>query len=146
MGFVVNINGERSHEIVRQGLSVLKRLAHRGAVGADPKTGDGAGILIQIPHELYNISRPGAYGTGLVFLPKAERLRNICKDVFAKVVKQEGQVLLGWRKVPVDDSEIGKTARETQPVIEQVFIGKGKRVNSQLELERKLYAIRRKIE
>jgi glutamate synthase domain-containing protein 2/glutamate synthase domain-containing protein 1/glutamate synthase domain-containing protein 3 len=138
VGFVVNINGEKSHDIIRQGLAVLKRLAHRGS--------DGTGILIQIPHELYNVSRPGAYGTGLVFLPKGERLRNICKDVFAKVIKQEGQVLLGWRKVPIDDSEIGKTAKESQPVIEQVFIAKGNKVNSQLELERKLYAIRRKIE
>ena len=148
---MVNIKGEKSHDIVKKGLSVLGRLAHRGAVGADPQTGDGAGILIQIPHEFYakvfpKLPRFGAYGTGLVFFPQNARLRNICKDVFVKVVEQEGQGFLGWRKVPVDDSEIGKTARETQPVIEQPFIAKGKQVNTQLDFERKLYAIRRKIE
>jgi glutamate synthase domain-containing protein 2/glutamate synthase domain-containing protein 1/glutamate synthase domain-containing protein 3 len=146
IGFIANINGEKSHEIVQQGLRVLKRLEHRGAVGADPETGDGAGILIQIPHEFYNVARPGSYGTGLIFFPRNKRLHSICKDLIERIVEQEGQVLLSWRKVPVDDSKIGKTARENQPVIEQVFIGKGKEVNSQLELERKLYKIRRQIE
>ena len=146
VGFVVNINGQKSHEIVRQGLDVLKRLAHRGAVGADPKTGDGAGILIQLPHELFKVARPGSYGAGLVFLPRNQKLYGICKDVFKKIVEQEGQVLLGWRRVPVNDSGIGKTAADTQPVMEQVFIGKGKQVNTRLELERKLYKIRREVE
>lgn len=155
VGFVVNIKGNKSNEIVQQGLNVLKRLSHRGAVGADPKTGDGAGILIQIPHEFYvkvckkegiELSRPGAYGTGLVFLPQNDRLRSICKNVFTKVVEKEGQILLGWRKVPVDDSDIGKTARETQPIIEQIFIAKGKQINNQQDLEKKLYNIRRQVE
>ncbi len=146
VGFVVDIKGVKSHAIVRRGLDVLKRLAHRGAVGADPKTGDGAGILVQLPHEFFNVGRPGAYGAGLVFLPQNKKLRGICKDVFARIVEQEGQVLLGWRSVPVDDSDIGKTAKETQPAFEQVFIGKGKEVNTQLELERKLYRIRRLVE
>jgi glutamate synthase domain-containing protein 2/glutamate synthase domain-containing protein 1/glutamate synthase domain-containing protein 3 len=146
IGFIVNIRGEKSHEIVQQGLKVLKRLAHRGAVGADPKTGDGAGILIQIPHELYDVSRPGSYGTGLIFLPKDKKLRTTCKDVFEKVVVEHGQQFLGWRKVPVDNSVIGESARKSQPVIEQIFIGKGKEVNNQLDLERKLYRIRRQVE
>ncbi|MFH1684359.1 MAG: glutamate synthase subunit alpha, partial [Candidatus Margulisiibacteriota bacterium] len=151
IGFIVNIRGEKSRDIVRQGLAVLEKLAHRGAVGADPDTGDGAGILVQIPHEFYakvfpKLTRYGAYGTGLIFLPQNKRLRNICKDLIARIVEQEGQVLQGWRKVPVDDSEIGQTARETQPVIEQVFIAKGGNINSRLELERKLYQIRRQIE
>jgi len=146
VGFVVDIHGQKSHSIVKQGLGVLKRLAHRGAVGADPETGDGAGILIQIPHELYNVARPGSYGTGLIFFPRNKRLYNVCKDLVEKIVEQEGQILLKWRKVPVDDTKIGRTARENQPVIEQVFIGKGKKVNSQLELERKLYNIRRQVE
>jgi glutamate synthase domain-containing protein 2/glutamate synthase domain-containing protein 1/glutamate synthase domain-containing protein 3 len=150
VGFVVDIKGKATNDIVRQGLEVLKRLAHRGAVGADPKTGDGAGILIQIPHEFYakvfEIPRPGAYGTGLIFLPANPRSRNVCKDVFAKIVEEEGQVFLGWRQVPVDDSDIGTTARETQPFIEQVFIAKGKGVSTRLDFEKKLYAIRRKIE
>lgn len=151
VGFVVNIKGEKSHTIVQQGLSVLKSLAHRGAVGADPDTGDGAGILVQLPHEFYakvfpKLSRYGSYGTGLIFLPQNKRLRSICKDLVARIVEQEGQILLGWRTVPVDDSTIGKTAQQTQPVIEQVFISKGKKVNSRIELERKLYQIRQLIE
>ncbi|NQT29680.1 MAG: glutamate synthase large subunit, partial [Candidatus Saganbacteria bacterium] len=150
VGFVVNINGEKSHTIIQQGLKVLKRLAHRGAVGADPKTGDGAGILIQIPHEFYakkiEIPRYGSYGTGLIFLSQNKRLRNVCKEVIARIIEDEGQVLVGWRTVPVDDSDIGKAAKETQPAIEQIFIAKGKEVNTRLDLERKLYKIRRHIE
>ena len=151
IGFIVNINGEKSHEIILQGLKVLSRLAHRGAVGADPKTGDGAGILIQIPHEFYQqvfpkITRSGAYGTGLVFFPQDKKNRNRCREAFKKIVDREGQILLGWRVVPINDAEIGPEAKKTQPIIEQPFIGKGKEVNSQLEFERKLYAIRRKIE
>ncbi|MEA3493488.1 MAG: glutamate synthase large subunit [Candidatus Margulisiibacteriota bacterium] len=146
IGFIVNIRGERSHNIVQQGLKVLKRLAHRGAVGADPKTGDGAGILIQIPHELYNVSRPGSYGTGLIFLPKDKKLRESCKNVFEKIIVEHGQQFIEWRKVPVDNSSIGESARKSQPVIEQIFIGKGKEVNNQLDLERKLYKIRRQAE
>jgi len=133
VGFVCNIKGVKSNEIIRQGLDVLKRLAHRGATGADPKTGDGAGILIQIPHEfLVKVSREaginlppkGEYATGLVFLPPDEKERAFCREVFAKIIKGEGQALLGWRKVPVDDSDIGKSAKETEPVIEQIFIAK----------------------
>lgn len=146
IGFIVNIRGERSHEIVLQGLKVLKRLAHRGAVGADPQTGDGAGILIQIPHELYDVARPGSYGTGLIFFPKEKKLRGSCKAVFKKVVIEHGQQFIGWRKVPVDNSSIGESARKSQPVIEQIFIGKGKAVNNPLDLERKLYQIRRQVE
>ncbi|MBU0502497.1 MAG: glutamate synthase subunit alpha, partial [Candidatus Margulisbacteria bacterium] len=152
VGFVVDINGQKSHDIVRNGLLVLKRLAHRGAVGADPETGDGAGILIQLPHEFFlkasKLKLPplGAYGTGLIFLPRDKTERESCREVFRKIIKEEGQVLLGWRKVPVDDSSIGKSARESQPVFEQVFIAKGKRVNSRLEFERRLYTIRRRLE
>ena len=152
VGFVVDIKGKPSPDIVQQGLEVLRRLAHRGAVGADPATGDGAGILLQIPHEFFSANLPfklppsGSYGAGMVFLPQNARLRSICKDVFAKIVEQEGQVLLGFRPVPVDDSKIGKTARETQPGIEQVFIQKGKEVRTPLDLERRLYKIRREVE
>ncbi len=155
VGFVCNIKGKSSNEIIRQGLDVLKRLAHRGATGADPKTGDGAGILIQIPHEFFvqaclenKISLPhlGGYGTGLVFLPPSKKEQKFCKGVFLRVIAEEGQILLGWRRVPVDDSDIGKTARETEPVIEQIFIGKDKHIKDQLDLERKLYVIRKRIE
>ncbi len=155
VGFVCDIMGKKSNEIVRQGLEVLKRLSHRGATGADPKTGDGAGVLIQMPHELFakvcgsnkiSLPPPDEYGTGLVFLPTDSGDREFCKAIFAKVIKIYGQRLLGWRKVPVDDSDIGKTAKETAPVIEQVFIGRDGAIKEKLDFERRLYIIRKVIE
>lgn len=160
VGFVCNINGEKSNEIVRKGLKILNRLAHRGAVGADPKTGDGAGILIQLPHEFLSkvtekekidLPSPGEYGTGLVFLPQNERARSFCRDVFTKIIEEEKQILLGWRKVPTDNSNIGTLARETQPYIEQIFIQKNpelppKSKSDDLNFERTLYVIRKRVE
>ncbi|HTY44677.1 MAG TPA: glutamate synthase large subunit [Patescibacteria group bacterium] len=155
VGFVCNIKGNKTHQIVRQGLEALGRLAHRGATGADPLTGDGAGILIQIPHKFFlraadaarvKLPPPGSYGTGLVFLPTDAQERAFCKDVFRSVIEKEGQALLGWRQVPVDNTTIGKTARQTQPAIEQVFIQKDKAVKGELDFERRLYIIRKKIE
>ena len=155
VGFVCNINGQKSHNIIDQGLRVLKHLAHRGAVGADPKTGDGAGILIQVPHEFLlkeckknkiNLPHVGEYGTGLIFLPQDRKEYDYCKNIFSKVSSAEGQDLLGWRKVPVDDSLIGKMARETEPIIEQIFIRKSENISDQLSFERKLYIIRKQIE
>lgn len=155
IGFVCDIKGGQSNEIVLQGLGVLKRLAHRGATGADPKTGDGAGILIQMPHGFFakvcteariDLPEPGEYGTGLVFLPTDKEEREFCKNTFSQVIKKECAALLGWRGVPVDDSEIGMTAKKTKPVIEQVFIKKSSKVASGLDFERNLYVIRKKIE
>jgi glutamate synthase domain-containing protein 2/glutamate synthase domain-containing protein 1/glutamate synthase domain-containing protein 3 len=155
VGFVCNIKGKKSNEIIRQGLEVLRRLSHRGATGADPETGDGAGIFIQIPHEFcvkaclregIDLPGEGEYGTGLVFLPQDKKEYEYCKRVFAKIIKDQVQVLLGWRKVPVDDADIGKTARETQPAIEQVFIARGKNSKDELGFERKLYVIRKRVE
>jgi glutamate synthase domain-containing protein 2/glutamate synthase domain-containing protein 1/glutamate synthase domain-containing protein 3 len=155
VGFVCDIKGKKSNDIVHLGLKALKRLLHRGATGADPKTGDGAGILMQIPHEFFlkvteeikiNLPPLGEYGTGLVFLPPDAKEREFCKDVFSKIIKSEEQILLGWRKVPVDDSDIGKAARDTKPVIEQVFIGRNPVFHSQIDFERRLYIIRKKIE
>ena len=155
VGFVCDIKGRKSRAIVSQGLEVLRRLSHRGATGADPKTGDGAGILIQFPHELFasacaqakiDLPEKGEYSSGLVFLPQDDADRRFCKGVFEKAVRAEGQVLLGWRDVPVDDREIGHSARESQPRIEQIFIGRGKAVKSDLDFERKLYLIRKKTE
>ena len=164
VGFVCDIKGRKSNQIIRQGLEVLRRLAHRGATGADPKTGDGAGILLQIPHQFFikvcsregiNLPDEGEYGTGLVFLPFDKKEYEYCKKVFAKFIKDEKQMLLGWRKVPVDNSDIGKTAQETQPVIEQVFIASATKCGgsannfggkNQLDFERKLYCIRKRIE
>jgi len=155
VGFVCHVQGEKSSSIIRQGLEVLRRLSHRGATGADPQTGDGAGILIQIPHDFLvkvcreeKITLPalGDYGTGLVFLPQNSKARAFCKDKFSRVIRKEGLRLLGWRKVPVDDTNIGKAALETQPVIEQVFIAKNKALKDQLDFERKLYCVRRQVE
>ena len=151
VGFVCNIKGEKSHEIVKQGLEVLRRLSHRGATGADPKTGDGAGILIQMPHSFFskvhcNLPPQGYYGTGLVFLPQNTKERAFSKEVFTRIVEKERQCILGWRKVPVDDKNIGVSARNSQPVIEQIFIGRNKNIKEQINFERKLYVIRKQIE
>ncbi len=164
VGFVCHVKGRQSHDIVSQGLEVLRRLSHRGATGADPKTGDGAGVLIQIPHEFLvekclkegiQLPVPGKYGTGLVFFPQNAKEKKFCKDAFARFIRQEGQELLGWRKVPVNDLDIGKTAKVTQPVIEQVFIkaltqvvtrGENGVIHDSLYFERKLYLIRKQIE
>ena len=155
VGFVVNITGERSNEIVRQALEVLKRLAHRGAVGSDPDTGDGAGILIQMPHDFLEavateirIDLPprGEYASGLVFLPKDNAEHKACKDLFERIIQQEGQSLLGWRTVPVNNSIIGKIAKETEPIIQQIIIKKNKNTKDQLDFERKLYVIRKRVE
>jgi len=155
VGFVCNIKGEKSNAIVRQGIEVLHRLSHRGAVGSDPKTGDGAGILIQIPHDFFkragkgiNIDLPdsGEYGIGLVFLPQDPDERSFCKETFERIVKEEAQVLLGWRSVPIDDSGIGEGAKKTQPVFEQVFIGRNNNIKDEMGFERKLYVIRRQVE
>jgi glutamate synthase domain-containing protein 2/glutamate synthase domain-containing protein 1/glutamate synthase domain-containing protein 3 len=155
VGFVCNIKGKKSNAIVRQGIEVLHRLAHRGAVGSDPKTGDGAGILIQTPHEFFakicakqnlTLPAPGEYGTGLVFLPQDTNERAFCQEAFEKVTKEQGQIILGWRTVPIDDSNIGAGAKATQPVFEQIFIGKDKNLKDEPAFERKLYVIRKQVE
>ncbi|MDD5108580.1 MAG: glutamate synthase large subunit [Candidatus Omnitrophica bacterium] len=155
VGFVCNIKGNKSNDIVRQGLEVLRRLAHRGATGADPKTGDGAGLLIQFPHEFFvsvckkeNISLPqkGKYASGLVFLPQDALERKFCKETFENIINNEAQIFLGWRKVPVNNQDIGKTAKDTQPQIEQIFIGRNKNIVDVLAFERKLYIIRKQVE
>ena len=155
VGFVCNIKGQPSNAIVKQGVEVLHRLAHRGAVGADPKTGDGAGVLIQVPHDFFkkiakdvqiNLPAPGAYGCGLIFLPPDDDARGFCKETFEKVIQEQGQILLGWRKVPIDDSGIGQGAKSSQSVFEQVFIGRSKEITDALTFERRLYCIRKQIE
>lgn len=155
VGFVANIKGERTNEIIRQSLTVLERLAHRGAVGSDPDTGDGAGILIQMPHDFLKavateaeIDLPpgGEYASGLVFFPTDSGVYRVCKDVFERIIQREGQNLLGWRSVPVNNSIIGKTAKKTEPIIQQVFIGKNENLTDQLDFERKLYVIRKQVE
>jgi glutamate synthase (NADPH/NADH) large chain len=153
VGFVAHIKGHKSHAIVQQGLKILENLDHRGAVGADKLMGDGAGILIQLPDALYreemaaqgvNLPPPGEYGVGMVFLPKEHASRLACEQVLERAVKAEGQVLLGWRDVPVDrDMPMSPTVREKEPVLRQIFIGRGNDVIVQDALERKLYVIRK---
>ncbi|MCX5704734.1 MAG: glutamate synthase large subunit [Candidatus Omnitrophica bacterium] len=155
VGFVCDIKGRKSNSIVRQGIEVLHRLAHRGAVGADPKTGDGAGLLIQMPHDFFRIAAKesgiglpalGSYGTGLIFLPQDGQDRQFCKEALEKAIREQGQMLLGWRVVPIDNSGIGVSAKTTQPVFEQVFIARNKDLSDDLAFERQLYCIRKRVE
>ncbi len=152
MGFVVNIKGKKSHDIIDDGLRILERLEHRGGAGADKDTGDGAGILVQIPHEFFKrecevlgITLPaaGEYGVGMVFAHKYESLRNEQKRILEEVVREEGQVVLGWREVPVDGTKVGKEAAAIRPWMIQILIGKGPDVTNNKEFERKLYIIRK---
>ena len=152
MGFVVNIKGKKSHSIIDDGLRILERLEHRGGAGADKDTGDGAGILVQIPHEFFkrecevlgiNLPAAGEYGVGMVFAHKYESLRNEQKRIFEEVVREEGQVVLGWREVPVDGTKVGHEAAAIRPWMIQILIGKGPDVTNNKEFERKLYIIRK---
>lgn len=155
MGFVVNIKGKKSHQIVDDGLEILERLKHRGGAGADADTGDGAGILVQIPHTFFQrecdvlgIKLPdaGHYGVAMIFAHRYETMRNEQKRIFEEVVKEEGQVFLGWREVPIDAACIGATAVALRPWFIQAIIGRSEDVTSQDEFERKLYIIRKEAE
>ena len=153
VGFIAHIKGQKSHSIVEQGLLILKNLDHRGAVGADPLMGDGAGILIQIPDQFYReemakqgvtLPPPGEYGVGMVFLPKEQASRIACEQEIERAVLAEGQVVLGWRDVPVNrEMPMSPTVREKEPVIRQIFIGRGADIMVTDALERKLYVIRK---
>ena len=153
VGFVAHIKGEKSHAIVQQGLKILENLDHRGAVGADKLMGDGAGILIQLPDALYReemskqgveLPPPGEYGVGMIFLPKEHASRLACEQEMERAIKAEGQVLLGWRDVPVNrEMPMSPNVRAKEPVLRQVFIGRGNDVIVQDALERKLYVIRK---
>ncbi len=155
VGFVVNVKGERSHDIVQKGLTVLQNLTHRGACGCDPNTGDGAGILVQLPDAFFrreaktlriDLPAAGRYGVGMVFLPAEVNQRNECERVVEKVIREEGQKVLGWRHVPVDETAPGDVARNVMPIVRQVFVGAGKGVADEAALDRKLYTIRKRVE
>ena len=148
IGFVAHIKGAKSHDIIQRGLTVLLNMDHRGATSADNKTGDGAGILLQIPHDFFvaqgiSLPEPGRYGTGLVFLPVVEEEAAFCVEVLNRYIEAEGLTLVKWRDVPVDSSVIGEIARSTEPSIRQVFV-KGN--YEQDVLERKLYLARKQAE
>ena len=154
VGFVVNIEGRKSHDIVMKGVQILINLTHRGACGCDPETGDGAGILIQIPHSFFErecarlgftLPATGEYGVGMAFLPVDRSDRMLCEGILEKIAKEEGLTVLGWRDTPIDGNTIGRLARASQPYIEQIFIRRGPGMD-QDALERKLYVVRKRAE
>ncbi len=153
VGFVAHIKGKRSHSIVRDALQVLVSLDHRGARGAEDNTGDGAGILMQIPDKFFRdecmdifLPNAGDYGVAMMFLPPYPSHRSDCEKLFEQIVAEEGQEMLGWRTVPTRGATLGRTARRYEPLVRQAFIGKGKDVTDQISFERKLFVIRRRAE
>lgn len=155
MGFVAHLKGVKSHQIVQQALKVLTHMEHRGACGCEENTGDGAGILIQLPHKFLateckainiKLPAPGHYAVGMVFLPQESDARAECAAIFARIVEEEGQTLLGWRDVPVNPTPIGKTARNAMPAIRMAFIAKSADIAEGIDFERKLYVIRKRTE
>jgi glutamate synthase (ferredoxin) len=151
-GFVAHVKGQRSHKIVRQALTALHNMSHRGAAGSEPNTGDGAGILLQIPHAFltrvcqelgFQLPDPGSYGVGMVFLPPDPEQRRVCEQRFADIVNGEGQTVLGWRTVPMDNGSLGATAIASQPLIRQVFIKSSDEIKDEMAFERKLFVIRK---
>src|SRR3954454_5237436 len=154
VGFIANIKGQKSHEIVADALSILCNLEHRGAVGADPRAGDGAGILVQIPHAFFSrkakelgfaLPNPGEYAIGALFMPRDTAWRNVIKSIIADQIKEEGLTLLGWRDVPTDNSSLGVTVKPTEPACMQVFIGRNGTAKTEDDFERRLYILRKSI-
>ena len=154
IGFVASTSGNKSHEIISQGIQVLLNLAHRGACGCDPETGDGAGVLIQIPHKFFareceklgfKLPNPGAYGVGMTFLPVEKHPRLQCEGILERIIREEGLTLLGWRDTPVYASAIGRVARASQPYIQQIFMRAPEGMDEDA-FERKLYVVRKRAE
>ncbi len=154
IGFVVNIKGAASHDIVLKGLQILQNLAHRGACGCDSETGDGAGVLIQIPHKFFakeasalgfTLPAQGEYGVAMCFLPVERQQRLVCEGLVEKIVREEGLTVLGWRDTPVEGDAIGRVARASQPYIQQLFVARPSGMNAD-EFERKLYVVRKRAE
>ncbi|SEC14949.1 glutamate synthase large subunit [Paenibacillus sp. GP183] len=152
IGFVANIKGVKSHEIVKQALRVLCNLDHRGGQGSESNTGDGAGILMQIPDRYFQsvsskdgikLPAAGQYGVGMVYLPQNLQERQVCENIVEKIVEEAGQQFLGWRTLPVDNSSLGDSAKSAEPFVRQAFIGQSDDVLTNLDFERKLYIIRR---
>ncbi|MBN2702154.1 MAG: glutamate synthase subunit alpha, partial [Methylothermaceae bacterium] len=155
VGFVADIQGRKSHTIVEHGLEIVTNLTHRGAVGADPLAGDGAGILIQMPDRFLreecaglgiSLPKEGYYGVGMVFLPQGEANRRQCVQILEQFIAAEGQTVLGWRDVPTDNSGIGDSVKKVEPVVCQVFVGRGDNCPDQAVFERKLFVIRKQVE
>ena len=155
VGFIADIKGRKSHRIVEDALTILVNLEHRGAVGADPRAGDGAGILVQIPHKFFArkahelgimLPHPGEYAIGVLFMPRDAERREQVRKIFEQVAANEGLSILGWRSdMPVDNSTLGDTVKPTEPFHMQVFIGKGKKQLTEDQFERSLYILRKAI-
>src|SRR5580700_11414796 len=154
VGFIANIKGRKSHQIVSDAISILCNLEHRGAVGADPRAGDGAGILVQIPHAFFArkandlgfaLPAPGSYAVGALFMPKEKAWRKVIQSIIADQIKAEQLTLLGWRDVPTDNSTLGETVKPTEPANMQVFIGRNGSARTEDEFERRLYILRKSI-
>jgi glutamate synthase (NADPH) large chain len=152
VGFIANLRGGASHEIIKDALYILENLEHRGAVGADPIAGDGAGILIQIPHAFFEaecarlkikLPKPGHYAVGHLFMPQDERLRAHCERVWMRIIREEGLEFLGWRSVPVDNACLSEMVKAVEPVHRQIFIARPKDMKDQQAFERRLYLIRK---
>ena len=155
VGFIANIHGTKSHRIVQQGLEILTNLTHRGATGYDPKLGDGAGLLIQMPDDFFRnetqklkikLPETGHYGVGMIFLPQLKIAREKCEAIISKVIEEEDQSEIAWREVPVNNKDIATAARDVEPIIKQVIISRNKDCSSQDDFERKLFVIRKRIE
>ncbi len=153
-GFITNINGKKSHQIIQNALTILENMEHRGACGCDPDSGDGAGILMQIPHEFFleecneleiDLKEPGQYGVGMMFLPKDSLAKKAIRKIITDCAAQLNIPILGFRKVPVNSSVIGETARAVEPLVKQLFVAKPEHVKDNDEFERKLYVLRRLI-
>ena len=154
VGFIANIKGRKSRQIVSDAISILCNLEHRGAVGADPRAGDGAGILVQIPHSFFarkaaeigfQLPEPGEYAIGALFMPRETAWRNVIKSIVAEQIKAEGLMLLGWREVPTDNSSLGETVKPTEPSHMQVFIDRNGAAKTDDDFERRLYILRKSI-
>src|SRR5580692_6416633 len=154
VGFIANIKGKKSHQIVSDAIRILCNLEHRGAVGADPRAGDGAGILVQIPHAFFarkakalgfTLPKPGDYAVGALFMPREKAWRKVIQSIIADQIKAEQLTLLGWRDVPTDNSSLGETVKPTEPANMQVFIGRGMHIKDEVEFERRLYILRKSI-
>ena len=154
IGFIAHVKGKQSHDIILKGIQILVNLQHRGASGSDPVTGDGAGVLIQIPHAFFErecsklgftLPLPGEYGVGMIFLPVERNQRLLCEGILERIVREEGLRIVGWRDTPIASDTIGRIARSSQPYIQQIFIRRAPGMD-QDTLERRLYVIRKRVE
>jgi glutamate synthase (ferredoxin) len=153
VGFVADMHGRKTHQTLVDGLQVLTNLDHRGAAGSEPNTGDGAGVLLQMPHRFFQevcgksqikLPAPGEYGCGIIFLPRNPTVRRKIEEKLTQIIQSEEQVFLGWRTVPTDNSSLGETAKSCEPVMRQIFVGRGADIADENAFERKLYIIRKR--